>query len=118
LNVKDFISNSMKACAMTAVVETSRLIEECRRELKRLNHLVGEFRTANEISRNFLTGARKVDMPNDEAVCWSVASRLNPGPNKWRERGEQTRTFAELVDEPRAKRLLLEIAVSYDQMAE
>jgi hypothetical protein len=102
---------------MTVVVETSRLIEECTRELTRLNHLVGEFRTANEISRSFLTGARKVDMPNDEAVCWS-ASRLKPDPQEWRQRGAQTRTFAELVDEPRAKRLLLEIAGSYDQMAE
>ena len=108
----------MKVCAMAVLVETSRLIEECRRELTRLNYLVGEFRTANEISRSFLTGARKVDMPNDQAVCWSAASRLKPDPQEWRERGTQTRTFAELVDEPRAKRLLLEIAVSYDQMAE
>ena len=111
------LSNLMKVCAMTAVVETSRLIEECRRELKRLNYLVGEFRTANEISRSFLTGVRKVGMPNDEAVCRSAALRLKPDPQEWRERGTQTRTFAELVDEPRAKRLLLEIAVSYDQMA-
>ena len=103
---------------MTGLVETSRLIEECRRELTRLNSLVGEFRTANEISRSFLTGARKVDMPNDQAVCWSATLRPKPDPQEWRERGTQTRTFAELVDEPRAKRLLLEIAVSYDQMAE
>jgi hypothetical protein len=108
----------MKVCAMAVLVETSRLIEECRRELTRLNYLVGEFRTANEISRSFLTGARKVDMPNDQAVCWSAALRLKPDPEEWRERGAQTRTFAQLVDEPRAKRLLLEIAVSYDQMAE
>ena len=100
------------------VVETSRLIEECRRELTRLNYLVGEFRAANEISRSFLTGTRKVDMPNDQAVCWSVASKLKSNPQEWRERGAQTRSFAELVDEPRAKRLLLEIAGSYDQMAE
>ena len=86
--------------------------------MRRLNYLVGEFRTANEISRNFLTGARKVDMPNDEAVCWSAASRLKPDPKEWRERGAQTRTFAELIEEPGTKRLLLEIAVSYDQMAE
>ena len=102
---------------MAVLVETSRLIEECRRELTRLNYLVGEFRTANEISRSFLTGARKVDMPNDQAVCWSATLRPKPDPQEWRERGTQTRTFAELVDEPRAKRLLLEIAVSYDQMA-
>ncbi len=108
----------MKVRAMSAVVETSRLIEECRRELGRLNDLVGEFRTANEISRSFLTGARKVDIPNDQAVCLVAASKLKPDPQDWRERGEQTRTFAEFVDEPSAKRLLLEIAVSYDQMAE
>ena len=103
---------------MSAVVETPILIEECRRELRRLNDLVGEFRTANEISRSFLTGARKVDMPNDQAVCWSATLRLKPDSPEWRKRGEQTRTFAELVDEPHAKRLLLEIAVSYDEMAE
>ena len=103
---------------MTVDVETSRLIEECRRELMRLNYLVGEFRTANEISRNFLTGARKVDMPNDEAACRLAASKLQPDPKEWRDRGEQTRTFAELIDEPHAKRLLLEIAESYDHMAE
>jgi hypothetical protein len=103
---------------MTTVVETSRLIEECRRELKRFHDLVGEFRTANEISRNFLTGARKVDMPNDEAVCWSATLKLKPDAQEWRERGEQTRTLAEFVDEPRAKHLLLEIAESYDQMGE
>ena len=86
--------------------------------MRRLNYLVGEFRTDNEISRSFLTGARKVDMPKDEAVCWSAASRLKPDPKEWRERGAQTRTFAELIEEPGTKRLLLEIAVSYDQMAE
>ena len=102
---------------MAVDVETSRLIEECRRELKRFHDLVGEFRTANEISRSFLTGARKVDMPNDEAACRLAASKLRSDPQEWRERGERTRTFAEFVDEPRAKRLLLEIAVSYDQMA-
>ena len=57
-------------------------------------------------------------MPNDEAVCWSAALRLKPDRQEWRERGTQTRTFADLVDEPSAKRLLLEIALSYDQMAE
>ena len=118
LRDKGSFSHSMKVRVMTGLVETSRLIEECRRELTRLNYLVGEFRTANEISRSFLTGARKVGMPNDEAVCRSAALRLKPDPQEWRERGTQTRTFAELVDEPRAKRLLLEIAVSYDQMAE
>jgi hypothetical protein len=103
---------------MSAVVEASRLIEECRRELRRLNDLIGEFRAANEISRSFLTGARKVDMPNDEAVCWSTTSKLKSDARDWRERGEQTRAFAEFVDEPRAKRLLLEIAENYDRMAE
>ena len=80
---------------MTVVVETSRLIEECRRELKRFHDLVEEFRTANEISRNFLTGARKVDIPNDEAACRSAPSKFKPDPQEWRERGEQTRAFAE-----------------------
>jgi hypothetical protein len=108
----------MKVRAMAAVVETSLLIEECRRELMRLQDLVGDFRLANEISRNFLTGARKVDMPNDEAMCRAASSRFKPDAKEWRERGEQTRTFAEFVDEPRAKRRLLEIAESYDQMGE
>ena len=57
---------------MCLVVETSLLITDCRRELKRLNELAGDFRTANEMNRDLLTGAFKTkgtDNPGDRPSC-------------------------------------------------
>ena len=109
----------MEVPAMTLVVETHLLIEQCRSELMRLQQLAEDFKVANEISRSFLTGAIKTETPNDaEAVCLSAASRLKPDPREWRERAEQTRVFAGYVSESRAKRFLLEIAESYDQLGQ
>lgn len=101
---------------MTLVVETSLLIADCRRELKRLNELAGDFRTANDMSRDLLTGAFKMRVAENARDRQSGASSIRPDPQAWRARAEQTRTFAEFVLEPGAKRLFLEIAESYDQM--
>ena len=104
---------------MTLVVETSLLIEKCRCELVRLSELAREFKAANEISQAFLTGAFKLTTPHrDELASPADAWTLKPDPREWRERAERTRVFAELVSEPRARRLLLEIAESYDSLAQ
>ncbi len=103
---------------MCLVVETSLLIEKCRRELVRLNELAGDFKTANEISRGFLTGANKMDVAESAADRPSCESLFKPDAQEWRERAAQTRTFAEFVILPQAKLLLLDIAEGYDRMAE
>ena len=48
----------------------------------------------------------------------SGASSFKLDLKEWRERAEQTRVFAKFVLEPRAKRLLLDIAESYDRMGD
>jgi len=39
-------------------------------------------------------------------------------PQYWRERAEETRTYADVVSDAEARRLLLGVAKSYDRLAE
>jgi len=39
-------------------------------------------------------------------------------PKYWRERGEEARSIAQLLDDPKAKREMLAIAASYDRLAD
>ena len=85
----------------------------------RLKQLAEDFRSANERSRTFLSGAFRLETPNNaEPASSTGAWRSKPDPREWRERAERTRAFAEYVSEPRAKRVLLEIAESYDQLVQ
>jgi hypothetical protein len=85
----------------------------------RLKQLAEDFQAANERSRTFLTAAFRLETPNNaKPPCLSEPSRLKPNPQEWRDRAERTRVFAEHVSEPRAKRVLLEIAESYDQLVQ
>ena len=104
---------------MPQVVKTSLLIKQCRCELMRLKQLAEDFQAANERSLNFLAGASRLETPNNaEPASPTGAWRFKPDPQEWREKAARTRAFAEYVSEPRAKRLLLEIAESYDQLVQ
>ena len=85
----------------------------------RLKQLAEDFQAANERSLSFLAGAFRLETPNNaEPTSSTGAWRFKPDPQEWRDRAERTRLFAEHVSEPRAKRLLLEIAESYDQLVQ
>ncbi len=101
---------------MSLVVDTFALISECRQELARFKALSEDFAKANEVTWGFLSGAARIEA--ESAVTAPSAFSYTFDSGEWRERAEQTRSFAELVCEPRAKRLFLEIADSYDQIAD
>jgi hypothetical protein len=104
-------------CAMTSVFDTPLLFQECRNGLDDLNQLAEEFGKFNEASLAFLASAFKIEGA-ERAADRSCGLRFKLDPQTWRERAEQTRAFAECLLEPQAKRRLLEIAKSYDQVAE
>ncbi len=103
----------MQVDFMPLIVETSLVIEQCRRELERFRQLAAEIRTANET--NVLIGASKSEKPSNEVASPSPA-RLEQNPGGWRETANRTRAVAESVNEPIAKSRLLQIADSYDQL--
>jgi hypothetical protein len=43
---------------------------------------------------------------------------LTDNPDHWRERGAQMRFIASGIDDPRSKKIMLEIAASYDRLAD
>ncbi len=98
---------------MPVVMEASLVIEDCRRELDRLRKTVAEFRAAAELSREFLTGAAKIQM--DCSPMADVSLQVNA--QTWRERATQARALAELTGEPEAKLALLDVARRYDHLA-
>ena len=108
----------MRVRAMDLVVETFLLVEKCKRDLVRLKELSGDFGTASELSRKVLTGALKEELAENAADRPPCGSRFKLDPGEWRKIAGRTRVFAETVIEPCAKRHLLEIAESYDRMAE
>ncbi len=88
------------------------VLDDCRRQLERLHKLAAEFRAANEVSRQFLTGAYRINA--QEPVQGSSAPKFNP--EIWRQRAEQARDLADQTGEPVAKTALLEIAERYDRL--
>ncbi len=103
---------------MPTVVDTFNVIMECRAELARMKALAEDFRMANEMSRKFLSGAVTISTAGNTGGRPSCGSRSRRDLERWRARAEETRTFAEYVLLPEARRLLLEIADSYDRMAD
>lgn len=47
-----------------------------------------------------------------------MPTTLFDNPQHWRERAREARAIAEQVNEPDAKRMMLEIAQTYEQLAE
>ncbi len=103
---------------MPVVTDTFLVIENCRRELEHLRKSAAEFRAAAELSRQFLTGAAKLQMQSPSIVSSPVADgALKLDPQIWREMAAQARDLAELTLEPEAKLGLLEVARTYDRLA-
>ena len=94
---------------------TLSIIELCRWELERLHKLAAEYRNVVHESSAWLT-ARKLDSGLFESDV--PQARVIPVPPRvqiYSDRAEEARVFAEGVEDPRAKHLLLEIADAYDR---
>jgi hypothetical protein len=102
---------------MQEVLQTINLINAARRELALTHTLFAAFRAAHGTSEGLFTGANNQEPCNRPGVSEN-ASQLRPDPLFWRGRAAETRDFAEHMLQPHMKRLLLEIANSYERFAE
>jgi hypothetical protein len=94
---------------------TLSIIELCRWELGRLHELAAEYRNVVHESSAWLV-ARKLEsglLESDgrQAFVIPMSARVQI----YRDRAEENRVFAERAEDPHAKRLLLEIAATYDR---
>lgn len=90
--------------------ETLSLIEMCRWELDRLHKVLAAFNASIAAGRQ-AAEPMKTEVRQDEAVLRKASAHI------LQERAEETRTFAEEVSDPEVRRLLLELARSYEQIA-
>jgi len=90
--------------------DTLSLIEMCRWELDRLHKVLAAFNASIAAGRQ-AAEPLKTEIRRDEGVLRRASVRI------LRERGEETRTFAEEVSDPEVKRLLFELAESYEEIA-
>ncbi len=98
---------------MLLFAETLRVIESCRRELERLQQLNAELASANERSWQFLSGGCKLDGP---ACDLPAPPPPRSDAKAWLDKAEQARTLADSTADPHSKRLLLEIANTYEEL--
>ncbi|MGO8778683.1 MAG: hypothetical protein ACLQKK_07200 [Rhodomicrobium sp.] len=91
-------------------VETLALYQTCRGELDRLHNVLAAFKAFDEA---WVTAAPlKTEIRQDEAMLRRTSIRTLS------ERAKDTRAFAKQVNDAEVKRLLLKLAVSYEEIAE
>jgi hypothetical protein len=83
----------------------------CRWELDRLHKVLAHFNASIEASRQIAGEPFKTEIRRDEGALRKASLHI------LRERAEETRTFADEVSDPEVKRLLLELAESYERVA-
>ncbi len=91
--------------------DTFALIEMCRWELDRLQDVLAAFNASNEGGQENCRPPFKTEIRRDEA------SVRRAGVRSLMARAEEARAFAEEVNDPEVKRLLLESAGSYEKIA-
>ncbi len=92
-------------------IDTLSLIEMCRWELDRLRDVLTAFNALNEAGKKFTAQPFKTETRRDEASLRRTSVGILLA------RAEETRAFAEEVNDPEVKRLLLELAGSYERIA-
>jgi hypothetical protein len=105
---------------LDTVEETRVLIKACREELNRLHQQAAAFNRAITTSRDLLAGAswRELECTIPAPKAELPFSLISPYPDWLRARSEETRCFAESVKDPAVRRLLLQLADTYDKQAE
>ncbi len=91
--------------------DTLTLIEMCRWELDRLHEVLAAFNASNVAGQKIAVEPFKTEIRRDEALLRRTSVRV------FLQRADETRAFAEEVNDPEVKRLLLELALSYEQIA-
>lgn len=100
--------------------ETQLIVDRCRLELARLSEKHLESQKYIEAARNYLETARWTPPDQSEQPQVAPASPLptvRNGNARLRKRAEETRFFAEMIRDVRAKREMMEIAERYDSLA-
>jgi len=97
---------------LSTLEATKSLIETAQFEAQRLQGVLSGFKAANEAGLRFLATARKTDHRPDLNI-----NRIS-SPEIWREKADMACALAEEVQDPVSKRILLEIAKNYDELAE
>jgi hypothetical protein len=115
-------ATSLYKPASPAAIEIAAFIAGCIRELARLRQRAAECTAPNEAEGQLrdpaFAPATRTGLPKAPASpvsfrypAWRPDSRL------WRERAQQTRADARQIDDPIAKRHLLEMAGRYERIA-
>jgi hypothetical protein len=93
----------MQSQKFSEIAEKTRfLIKACKRNLDRLDEQIAECTASRE----------------SLGTSFGLESKIEPvRAQLWRESARGTRAFSEETNDPEVKRLLLELADSYDQMA-
>jgi hypothetical protein len=96
---------------LSTLEATKSIIQAAELEACRLKDVLAQFKAANEASLRFLETARKTaNGPNIKTGAIS-------DPGIWLERADQAFALAEEVRDPGIRRLLFEMAKSYDDLA-
>jgi hypothetical protein len=98
---------------MSNIGITGGLFEEAVQKARQLQQALSDLKAANKASRWFLEVAYKPAPGSNQA---GARMRCH-GYNIWFERADNACALAEEVKDPSTKRLLLEMAKSYDELA-
>ncbi len=92
--------------------ETLTLIEMCRWELDCLHNVLAAFNAFGEAGNKLTAAHFRTEIRRDEALLRRTGIRI------LLERAEEARAFAQEARDPEVKRLLLQLAGSYEGIAE
>jgi hypothetical protein len=110
-----------RLCTRDPIRETQLLIDECRNELSRLHRQIGELNKTIATSLDLINEAAYLndgDAADTPTISQPTLTLLTSYRQTLLARSKDTRSFANSVKDPAAKRLLLQLADDYEEKAQ